>query len=171
MLLTLITMLVLNLSAVDKERLVKHDIDNLLEWQAEVNIASKRYDVPEWIIAGVLFNESNFRAVVRGGQYGHGQINCKIWLPKLRQNGIAHSCKDLLHPWVSIHSAAFILNHLKTQKRSVKKGTVDWRAVLTYYRRGVRWKAVDSGYYNRVYFYGKNIRSFWPTRKIKWCSI
>lgn len=159
----------LNLSTLDKQRLVERDVQNLLEWQSEINIASKVYDVPEWIIAGVLFNETNFRPLKRGSQYGHGQINCRIWLPKLRQRGIAHSCKDLLRPWVSVHAAAFILSYLKTQKKSVRKGTIDWRAVLTYYRRGVRWKQYDIAYYNRVYFYGKNIRSHWTNRKIQWC--
>lgn len=159
------------LSGADKQRLVSSDMNNLLSWEAEINIAAQRYHVPEWIIAGTLFNESNFRPLRRGGNYGHGQINCRIWLAMLVERGIAHTCDDLFHPWVSIHATAFVLSYLSKQKRAVKKGAVDWRAVLTYYRRGGGWSKYDLGYYNRVYFYGKNVRSYWTNRSYQWCKI
>lgn len=156
----------------DKNRLVDRDVQNVLAWEAEINIAAERYEVPQWIITGVLFNESNFRPLKRGGQYGHGQINCRVWLPKLKTAGIASKCSDLMEPYVAIHGVAFILSTLKSQKKSKKKnGGVDWYGVLSYYRWGYRWSLPDKNYHRRVYYYGKNIRSLWSDRKIYWCNI
>ena len=161
----------LNLSSLDKQRLVQQDIDNLLSWEAEINIASEIYSIPEFILAGVLFNETNFRPLQRGGQYGHGQINCRIWLKMLKKHGVAHNCKDLLKPYVSIHASALILSHLTRQNKSKNKGILDWPSVLSYYRHGYKWDKPDMGYYNRVYYFGKNLRSLWQVRKTPWCKI
>lgn len=164
-----IFMILALLSPNDKNRLLDQDVQNVLEWEAEINIASTRYQVPQWIVAGVLFNESNFRAVKRGGQYGHGQISCRVWLPSLKKKNIAHKCSDLMKPYVAIHGVAFILSELTKQKKSKKNGRADWPSVLSYYRHGYGWSNPDMGYYRRVYFYGKNIRSFWKDRRIQWC--
>lgn len=168
----LLIMILTALSPNDKNRLLDQDVQNVLAWEAEINVAAARYKIPQWVVAGVLFNESNFRAVKRGGQYGHGQISCKVWLPKLKKQNIAYKCSDLMKPYVAIHGVAFILSELTTQKRSRKKnGALDWPSILSYYRHGYGWSVPNMGYYHRVYFYGKNIRSFWKDRKIQWCVI
>lgn len=161
----------LGLTPNDKQRLHKPDMNNLLQWEAEINVASDRYEVPAWVIAGVLFNESNFRPLVRGGNIGHGQINCKVWLKELKKKNIAHKCNDLLLPHVSIHATSYILSRLTREKKSRIKGSVHWASVLSYYRWGYGWQRADLSYYRRVYFYGKNLRSFWKDRQTQWCQI
>lgn len=168
---TLLFIIIMALSSGDRARLVEEDVNNLLAWEAEINVAAHRYDVPAWVVAGVLFNESNFRPLKRGKNIGHGQINCGVWLRKLREKKIAHRCDDLLLPFVSIHATSFILSELTKQKKSRIKGNVSWPHVLSYYRWGYGWDKADKGYYRRVYFYGKNLRSYWKDRRIQWCQI
>ncbi len=155
---------------VERGRLLEQDVNNLLQYQEHINHASSEFDVPQWIIAGVMFNESNFRPLKRGNNTGHGQINCRVWSKMLRNHGIIHKCSDLLEAETSIRAVAFILNHLKHQPRSKVKNRLDWPSILSYYRHGYRWSQPDKGYFNRVYFFGKNTRSYWTTRTIKWCQ-
>lgn len=130
--------------------------------------------VPEWILAGVLYNESNARPWLisdRGRGYGAASIHCGKggynWIHFLRKKRIGiDKCKDLLQVENNIIALAVILVHIKKFER--KRGNKSWSKVLTTYNRGPRFDGVRKGYVARVTRFGKKITKRWKSGYFTW---
>lgn len=97
---------------------------------------------------------------------GPAQISCKVWRRPLKRALIINSCNDLLEEHVAIHAAAFILSKIRMDYYNRIPPDRPWEFVLTYYRRGVYWDAVDTGYFNRVKCFGNLFKHYWDLRSL-----
>jgi len=85
-----------------------------------ITAASSEFDVDPWVLAALVQHESacNPNAVGAAGEIGLTQINPKIWVPRLRDAGIANSSKDLFNVGVNLRAAAWIIQANGTAKTS-----------------------------------------------------
>jgi soluble lytic murein transglycosylase-like protein len=80
-----------------------------------VDIAADEFDINPKMLATTVYKESSCNAKARGssGEIGLGQVNPKVWLQVLREEGIADSSRDLYDPQVNLRATAFILDRLR----------------------------------------------------------
>jgi soluble lytic murein transglycosylase-like protein len=132
-----------------------------------MDIAAKQADVPRWLVAGIIYNESNsyHHAMGDGGRaYGLGQIHCGpggfSWMKFLNNHGYT-DCKDLLVPTKNIIAVSIILKYLKTKMKNPN----DYLLLVTMYHKGENYKTRSKGYYQRVKWFGRKI----VERKYQFC--
>lgn len=149
------------------ERLTRAGIERAISYNPSVAAAAQRWDVPEWVLMGVLYAETNALPLVSasGKDWGVMQIRCKVWIKHLRKEKIISRCEDLKKEYSGIMAGAYVLAHIRSVSR--KK---DWPHVLTLYRHGYTRKSVNRGYFSRVYWYGKVIMSHNFHRATPWCK-
>jgi hypothetical protein len=143
-------------------------IQRVLKFESHFNRAAHLRKVPRWVLAGVLYNESNMTAILGANKdtVGPAQISCRVWRKPLKNALIIDSCKDLLEEHVSIHAAAFILSKIRMDYYSRIPPDNPWAFVLTYYRRGFKWERLDDGYFNRVKCFGDMFKNYWHLRSL-----
>lgn len=76
-----------------------------------VEDAAFEYGVDPWMLAVTVHRESGCDPNARGlaGEIGLAQINPPVWMPTLRDAGIAIQTKDLYDMRTNLRAAAFIL--------------------------------------------------------------
>jgi soluble lytic murein transglycosylase-like protein len=168
---TIYLMLLLNFfepGLVQPERLTQQGIARAVSYHASVTAASERWDVPQWVLMGVLYAETNALPIVSksGKDWGVMQVRCRVWLRHLKKESLISSCEDLRDPHNGIMAGGYVLAHVRSVSRNKS-----WPHVLTLYRHGYTRKSVNKGYFSRVYWYGKMIMSHNANRQTPWCRI
>lgn len=135
--------------------------DPIFEW------ASKKHDVPKWVLIGIAVQESNITPSAKSSTHDWGvmQIHCNkrgwSWLPYLKKRGLKlKKCKDLLDPKKNIEAGAIIVRYLM-YFGGEKRGFVD---TMTLYNCGPRCKTPRKKYAAKVKFYGQKSQK----EKVKW---
>lgn len=131
------------------------------------NQASFRYRIPRWLISGILYNETNMQSILGSNPdtMGPAQISCRVWRGVLKEAKIIHACEELLEEPIAIYAAAYIIRKIMYDYRSRMDHKLLWSHVLTYYRRGVRWKVLDHGYFYRVKCFGAFFSNYWAVKR------
>lgn len=152
---------------VQPERLTDEGIARAVSYHASVAAAAERWDVPEWVLMGVLYTESNGLPVVSrsGKDWGVMQVRCRVWIKLLRKESLISRCEDLIDTHNGINAGAYVLAHVRSVSRNKS-----WPHILTLYRHGYTRKSVNKGYFSRVYWYGKTIMSHNIHRDTPWCK-
>jgi hypothetical protein len=153
------------ISSFHMSRLTEPNLNRSLQYLDQIALVSKVTKVPSWVIVGIAFNESNMTIPPKRDVIGMTQISCRVWLGKLREWKVVNKCDDLLKPSLSFLATAKIVRFIKSHKRYNT-----WPKALTAYRWGSLKKGVDYGYYQRVYWFGKNITSFDMKRAVPLCK-
>jgi hypothetical protein len=155
-------------SLTQPERLTPEGIARAVSYHASVSAAAQRWDVPEWVLMGVLYAETNALPVVSksGKDWGVMQIRCRVWIKLLKKESLISSCEDLRDTHNGIMAGAYVLAHVRSVSRNKS-----WPYILTLYRHGYRGPKVNKGYVSRVYFYGKTIMAHNIYRQTPWCKI
>jgi soluble lytic murein transglycosylase-like protein len=160
----LITLLLLPSSVMAWEhRLDEEGYERTSELLPIITYASKQAGVPQWLLVGLIYNESNSNHKVIGDSgraYGLGQIHCGnggfSWLNFLDDRGFK-KCSDLLSAEKNIIAISLILSYLKKKMKNPK----DYLLLLTYYHKGEnyrrRGKKKSRNYYARVKWFGVKI--------------
>lgn len=165
-----------------KYRLTKDSIDRAYIYRNTVIKYSFQYQIPEWVLWGVLHNESNLTMVIgdHGVGMGIGQVRCSMkgtdrrnrkifsWYSFLKEENIINTCSELfLDQDKSIHSVAKILAY--NRRLAFKFFQVThfnplpnkiWETSILGYNAGnsaFNKKLKNKDYYFRVLFFGKNI--------------
>ena len=76
-----------------------------------INQESKKFNIPKDVLVGLIAQESGFdhTAISNKKAMGLSQINSKIWLQELKNEGIVANKKALLHPAKSIKAGCYVL--------------------------------------------------------------
>ena len=142
------------------KRLDNKAIKRAMKHQGLFERASKKHNIPTYILYGVAMNESTMiqRAQSGKGDFGLMQIRCRTdawsWLPWLKKNGLKiKRCTDLYRPHINIEAGAMILSHLQDFYN-----TKEWLLILTGYKCGSRWikskKPMAKDYHHKVLYFG-----------------
>jgi len=115
-----------------------------------ISDSSKKYKIPLMYIVSLISIESDFRFSVKSdkGAIGLMQINPKVWVKILKENGIINHKMDLYDPKKNISCGCFILKHYMK-----KKSSNSLKYALTRYLGGTK----NSHYENFLYALGKYI--------------
>lgn len=161
-------------------RIDRDGLERAARYQPIIEELAHEYGVPEWVILGVLYNESNMTLKIVGDHgvgMGMGQVRCSMtgrdrrgrtvfsWLPYLKTRNIdINLCAELfLDPYTSIRSSVAILAHqrgvvmgqLNTPDKEAPISEV-WKQTIRAYNLGNAWnKSTRMSYYYRVVSFGK----------------
>lgn len=158
--------LILCVNSVQARHVSKKGMKRALTYMPYVGQTSYNTGIPEWILIGVIYNESDARAslISDGGRgIGAASIHCGSrgynWLRFLKKRGLGFSkCSDLLDKEMTVVALGEILTHIRKFEHRRRK-RVTWKHVLTTYNKGPRWNKLYHGYYRRVRRFGKKIES------------
>ena len=146
----------------------EHRLDNEGHYQTVSHLkavagAAKFSGVPQWLLIGIIYNESNgdHTAIGDNGRaFGLGQIHCGpggfSWLDFLSEYGF-NDCEELLDPVNNIVAMSLIIRYLRSRMSQPD----DYLMLVTLYHKGEsyrrRGKKKARGYYSRVKWFGKQI--------------
>lgn len=148
------------LSAFLTSRLNDEGMGRVIEHREIVEKVSAQYAIPDWIIWGIAYNETNFQPLVgdKGKSWGIGQVRCSdkfSWIPFLHRTG-AKKCRDLLIAEINIQAIAIILNYNKALM--IERDEFSWRQVIRAYNLGNKWRTSKrESYYVHVKALGYEI--------------
>jgi len=135
-----------------EHRLEPTSFDRMEALYPHTGEASNTYRVPEWVILGTIYNESNAHPEVKGDggrAWGLGQTHC-FWIHEIETP--AETCPDLLNPRQATMTTSAVLRHL----RDHYGGGLTWRATIKYYHLGPQAPHQrDRAYIERTRYFGR----------------
>ena len=154
----------ISMSASQVARIDEAGSKRMMELMPVIYKVADRHALPAWVIAGIIYNESNAHHAIKGDggrAWGLGQIHCGpkgfSWLNFLKQRGIISSCKELLVGANSVAAIGEILSYLRVKE--MKKRKLEWYNVTTSYHKGEAWRrnklGVAKSYYGNVQYFGQ----------------
>lgn len=169
-----------------KGRLTDKDIDRIYHYENLVDRYAAQYNIPNWVIWGVLYTESNLHKIPgdHGVGMGLGQVRCSMtgydqrgrkvfsWMPYLNSKGLELKvCADLMFDEdKSIQATAIILSYNRNIAMRyfdlvgldyTKDRRLLWKIAILSYNLGGKWKEKSNpSYFYKVLYFGKSIVKF-----------
>lgn len=162
-----------------ENRIDVEGLARVIKYEPLVDKYARQYGIPNWVLLGVLYNESNMTLKIVGDHgvgMGMGQVRCSMtstdrrgrkvfsWFPYLKSRNIPMNvCAELfMDPDVSIRATAAILAYQRAQvishyenKDLVVKPRDLWKNTILAYNLGNGWrKTVKTRYYYNVLAFG-----------------
>lgn len=112
----------------------KLDPESALYYAYAIQEAAERYDLPESVLAGLVYTESRADRLARNGScLGLTQVNWPVWAKALKEiHPEIYGKADLFEPRKSILAGAWILRHYLDRSG-------DMRKALKAYSGGAAW--------------------------------